>query len=84
MLNLNNSFAFGGLDGLNFYANILQIASYEQLLKQANNDDILKELKHQNGEYLEKILEKQDEILELLKKLEVKNEINKGNINGDC
>lgn len=61
---------FGVLDGLNCYANILQIASYEQILKQANNDDILRELKHQNKEFLEKILNNQTEILKRLERLE--------------
>lgn len=57
------------LDGLNFYANILQVASYEQLLKQANNDDILLELKRQNKEYLEKLLSNQEKIIELLERV---------------
>ena len=61
---------FGGLDGLNFYANLLQIASYQELLLQANNNDILKELNHQNKEYLEKILENQALIIEKLERLE--------------
>lgn len=64
MLNLS------GLDGLNFYANILQIASYEELLKQANNDDIMQELDHQNQAYLEQILRNQAEILKRLERLE--------------
>lgn len=61
---------FGGLDGLNFYANILQIASYEELLKQADNDDIMQELDHQNQAYLEQILRNQAEILKRLERLE--------------
>ena len=61
---------FGGLDGLNFYANILQIASYEELLNQANNNDILRKLEHQDKEYLEKILQNQALILERLERLE--------------
>ena len=64
MLNLS------GLDGLNFYANILQIASYEQLLKQANNDDIMTELDHQNKAYLEQIIKTQAEIASRLERLE--------------
>lgn len=64
MLNLS------GLDGLNFYANILQIASYEELLKQANNDDIMAELQHQNNAYLEEIIKNQTEILKRLERLE--------------
>jgi hypothetical protein len=64
MLNL------GGLDGLNAYANILQIASYQELLNQANNDDIMTELQHQNKEFLEQILVNQAEILNRLERLE--------------
>ena len=60
MLNL------GGLDGLNAYANILQIASYQELLNQANNDDIMTELQHQNKAYLEQILNNQKTIIGLL------------------
>ena len=58
------------LEGLNTYANILQIASYEQLLKQADNDDIMQELDHQNKGYLEQILKNQTEILSRLERLE--------------
>ena len=57
---------FGGLDGLNFYANILQIASYQELLNQANNDDIMTELQHQNKAYLETIIKNQVEIIKRL------------------
>lgn len=58
-----------GLDGLNFYANILQIASYQELLQQANNNDILQELNHQNKDYLEQILNNQKQIIEKLERL---------------
>lgn len=61
---------FGGLDGLNFYANLLQVASYQELLAQANNNDILRELDHQNKEFLEKIIQNQTEILNRLERLE--------------
>ena len=57
-------------DGFNFYANVIQILSYQQLLQQANNDDILHELQHQNKEYLEKILQNQAEILNRLERIE--------------
>ena len=70
MLNLS------GLDGLNFYANILQIASYEQLLKQADNDDIMTELDHQNKAYLEQIIKTQAEIINRLERLENERTIN--------
>lgn len=61
---------WGGLDGLNFYANILQVASYQELLAQANNNDILRELQHQNKDYLETILNNQKIIIERLERLE--------------
>ena len=61
---------YSGLDGLNFYANILQIASYQELLQQANNDDIMQELDHQNQAYLEEIIKNQTEILKRLERLE--------------
>ena len=67
---------FGGLDGLNFYANILQIASYEELLNQANNNDILRKLEDQDKEYLEKILQNQALILDRLERLENVQKIN--------
>lgn len=50
-------------DGFNFYANVIQILSYQQLLAQANNDDLMRELQHQNEVYLERILKNQAEIL---------------------
>ena len=58
------------LEGLNTYANILQIASYEQLLRQADNDDIMQELDHQNQAYLEQIIKIQTKILRKLERLE--------------
>ena len=57
-------------DGFNFYANIIQILSYQQLLQQANNDDLMNELQHQNKEFLEKIIQNQAEILQRLERIE--------------
>lgn len=58
MLNLTN---------LNTLANIVQLLSYEEILGQASNDDLLRELQHQNAEYLEIIIRQNNEILERLK-----------------
>ena len=58
------------LENLNTFANLIQIASYQELLEQANNDDIMAELQHQNTEYLEQILNNQTEILKRLERLE--------------
>lgn len=56
----------------NFYNNlsllstILQILSYEMLLHDANNNDLLHYLKHQDNDLLEKIIEQNEQIIELL------------------
>lgn len=58
------------LENLNTFANLVQIASYQELLEQANNDDIMTELQHQNTAFLEQILKNQAEILKRLERLE--------------
>lgn len=58
------------LENLNTFANLVQIASYQELLEQANNDDLMEELQHQNKAYLEQILNMQKEILTKLERLE--------------
>ena len=58
------------LENLNTFANFVQILSYQELLEQANNDDIMNELQHQNNEYLEQILKNQAEIISRLERLE--------------
>ena len=58
------------LENLNTFANLVQLASYQELLVQANNDDLMEELQHQNKEYLEQILNMQKEILTRLERLE--------------
>jgi hypothetical protein len=58
------------LENLNTFANLVQIASYQELLVQANNDDLMEELQHQNKAYLEQILNMQKEILTKLERLE--------------
>ena len=57
------------LENLNTFANLIQIASYQELLEQANNDDLMAELQHQNKAYLEEILSMQRQILNELKRL---------------
>lgn len=59
---------------LGVIANLLQIENYEMLLKDANNNDIMKELQEQDqmlseqtNIYLKKIVEQNEEILRLLK-----------------
>lgn len=52
---------------LNVIANICQLESYEILLHDANNSDLLNYLKHQDNDLLEKIVKQNEEIISLLK-----------------
>lgn len=54
------------LDLLTVLSMILQVESYEQNLKQTSNDDLLNELQKQDQEYLDKILDNQNKIINLL------------------
>lgn len=54
-------------NNLDMFANMLQIKSYEILVNDFNNNDLMKYLKHQD-ELLDKIIKQNDEILRLLKK----------------
>ena len=54
-------------DSLDVLSNILQILNYWENKQQTSNDKIMKELQHQNAEFLEQILSNQIEILKLLR-----------------
>ena len=58
------------LSNLDTFANLIQILSYQEILKETSNDELFEELQHQNKEYLEQILENQTEILNRLERLE--------------
>ncbi len=62
---LNNNIDFFFL--LNVIANIYQIQSYEMLKKEISNNDIMESLRHQDSDYLEKIIKQNEEIISLLK-----------------
>lgn len=62
---LNNNIDFFFL--LNVVANMLQIQSYEMLKKEISNNDIMESLRHQDSDYLEKIIKQNQEIINLLK-----------------
>ena len=47
---------------------ILQLYSVILLLQDYNNRDLMQELQRQDGEYLEKIIKQNEEILNLLRK----------------
>lgn len=62
----DNSKQLSWLDLLTVLSMILQVESYEQNLKQTSNDDLLNELQRQNQEYLDKILDNQNKMINLL------------------
>ena len=51
---------------------ILQALSLQILFKDYNNSDLMQELQRQDSEYLEKIIKQNKEILNLLRKEEIK------------
>ena len=57
------------LDILTVLSVILQVMGYQNDMSQSSNDDLMRELQRQDREYLNKIIEKQNEILEKLAKM---------------
>lgn len=51
-------------NNLNILANILQVANYEMLLKDANNNDLLRFLQHQDNDLLDKIIKQNEKIIQ--------------------
>ena len=51
---------------LELLSNILQIKSYQILVNDSNNNDLMNYLKHQD-ELLDKIIQQNEEIIDLLK-----------------
>ncbi len=49
---------------------ILQIINLDILFKDYNNNDLMQELQHQDKNYFEKIIEQNNQILNLLRKEE--------------
>ena len=63
----NNQWSF--FEMLTLFDTFLQIADFQMNVQQSSNDDIMKELQHQNKDYLEKIIANQEEILRKLAEL---------------
>lgn len=63
----NNGWSF--LDTLTVFSVLLQMMGYQSDQKQASNDDILRELQRQNMDYLEKIMDQQKKIMEILSEM---------------
>lgn len=61
----NNNFNFWFW--LSVAADMAQLQSYEMLLQDSNNNDLMKYLKHQDNDLLQKIIKQNEEILQLLK-----------------
>lgn len=57
------------LDVLTILSVLLQIMGYKNDISQSSNDDLMRELQKQDKEYLDKIIENQNKILEKLAKL---------------
>lgn len=53
---------------------ILQLYSLILLIQDYNNSDLMQELQRQDSEYLEKIIQQNNEILKILKERSDKNE----------
>lgn len=69
MMNNQNNGNLSFLDFLTVFSVWLQVSGYEQNLKQTSTDDLMKELQRQDRDYLEKIIETQNEILSILSQL---------------
>ena len=63
----NNNLDF--LDLLTILSVILQIMGYQNDISQSSNDDLMRELQKQDKRYLDKIIENQNKILEILNEI---------------
>lgn len=57
------------LDFLTIFSVGLQFSGYEQNLKQASTDDLMRELQKQDRDYLERIVKNQKEIIKILSEI---------------
>lgn len=64
MTSRNGSLGF--LDMITIASLLLQVINFDMDLSQSSNDELLKELHHQDRDYLGQIIENQKKILELL------------------
>lgn len=63
----NNNLDF--IDILTMFSVMLQVVGYKNDISQSSNDDLMRELQTQDREYLNKIIENQNEILKILKEI---------------
>ena len=57
------------LDILTIFSVMLQVVGYKNDISQSSNDDLMRELQKQDKRYLDKIIENQNNILEILRNL---------------
>lgn len=57
------------LDFLTIFSVGLQVSGYEQNIKQASTEDLMRELQKQDRDYLERIIDNQKEIMKILSDL---------------
>lgn len=67
MYGRGNNLSF--LDFLTIFSVGLQVSGYEQNLKQASADYLMRELQKQDRDYLERIIDNQKEIMKILSDL---------------
>lgn len=65
---MNTKNKYDLLDILAIFQTGLSVINYQENLKQSTNDDIIRELHNQNKNYLVKIIEQNEKIIELLEK----------------
>ena len=63
----DNGFEF--LDVLAIFSVMLQVVGYKNDISQSSNDDLMRELQEQDKRYLDKIIENQNKILEILNEI---------------
>ena len=57
------------LDILTLFSVMLQVVGYKNDISQFSNDDLMRELQAQDREYLDRIIDNQNEILKILKEI---------------
>ena len=57
------------LDVLAIFSIMLQVVGYKNDISQSSNDDLMRELQKQDKRYLDKIIENQNKILEILNEI---------------
>lgn len=53
-------------DFLALFTACIQIMDYNATMRQSSNDDLMREMRRQDSEYLQKIIKQNEEILRLL------------------